>query len=98
MALWFILVQRELKPRAEDIASVEYAGTSQNGDFALETLPGVGKVTAGRLRGAGLDSPGAILTGGLERLAAIDGIGESRAQSILEYLQDLQGSSQESGE
>ncbi len=54
--------------------------------FALEELPGVGRVTAERLREAGLDTPERIVAGGKEQLASVAGIGEGRAHVILEYL------------
>ncbi|MCI0650724.1 MAG: transcription termination factor NusA, partial [Planctomycetes bacterium] len=52
----------------------------------LEDLPGIGKLTAERLRVAGLDTAAKILAGGEDALATVEGIGEGRARQILEFL------------
>lgn len=54
--------------------------------FDLEELPGVGEATAERLRQAGLDTAEKILAAGEELLAAVDGVGASKASKILAYL------------
>ena len=56
------------------------------GGFVLEDLPGIGEVTAERLREAGLDSEQSIMAAGAEALAEIDGISEAKAEQIIAHL------------
>ncbi|MEE8141725.1 MAG: transcription termination factor NusA [Planctomycetota bacterium] len=61
-------------------------GTESDSGPELEKLPGVGKVTAERLRAAGLDSAGRIRTEGEEALAKVEGVGPKTARRIMEFL------------
>ena len=57
-------------------------------EFDLEDLPGVGKVSAEKLREASLDSGEKILAGGVDALVAVEGISEAKAKQIIEYLEE----------
>lgn len=72
----------------EDLAAAADQGANgANPDLTIEDLPGIGEATAERLRAAGFDTPAQILEQGGDALAAVEGIGASRAAKIMEFLQ-----------
>ncbi|MFQ5653235.1 MAG: transcription termination factor NusA [Planctomycetota bacterium] len=56
--------------------------------LSLEELPGVGKITAERMRKAGLGSPRKVLDEGVDALSSVEGISVAKAERIVAYLEE----------
>ncbi|MDP2905516.1 MAG: transcription termination factor NusA [Candidatus Omnitrophota bacterium] len=67
--------------KAEVVESEEVA---QEAGLSLEQLPGVGEKTADNLKKAGIKTVADILSTGLEALTEIKGIGQKKAQKLIE--------------
>lgn len=78
-------------------SELEAAEGDTGGAWALTALPGVTDELAEALRAAGLDTPEAIVAGGVEGLEQVAGIGD-RAPEILAGAQEWLGARGEAGD
>lgn len=73
---------------AQEVAASIFKDAEEEKEFNPEELSGIGPATAESMEEAGLDSPSTILEEGVETLIDIDGIGDSKAESIVEEMQE----------
>jgi ERCC4-type nuclease len=83
------VLEEKPAPEEKEVPSEKEAKKKKKEESSLEKLPGVGKKTLASLKEAGLNSIGDILKAKLEDLTKIKGIGEKKAEKIIEEAKKL---------